>query len=406
MLWELTHGCNLKCVMCYNDRLAEPELSTSECFEILGQLAAADTLRLTLSGGEILTRPDFFEIACEARRLGFALDLKTNGVLVSARAADKIAALSPVRWTSAFLAQPLGRSPSLPGSGAHCLPCCAWPALKGSRGAGQAQHAPDERERRRSSGMLDLAESLGVEYEQVLKISPSDGGAAQGAERQLSQAEMTAALVADGAPFAQRTVAPGARTCAVGLSSCLISPYGIVYPCVELRIPAGDLRRQSFAAIWREARIFRELRDGHIVSNLAECRECALLPHCEGRCAGISWKETGDPFRGHTLACLHARARFEQQYPGTPAPHTPFIARQREAARQLGHGERGGEKMISTSQNQTLSDVCQPWEEPQIILERLLLVSAQQGPTGGPPQPGFLGPLGTSGNQGICGLPQ
>ena len=62
--------------------------------------------------------------------------------------------------------------------------------------------------------------------------------------------------------------------------------------------------------------------------------------------------------------------------------------------------------MISTTQNQTLSDARQPWEEPQIILERLLLVSAQQGPTGGPPQPGFLGPLGTSGNQGICGLPQ
>jgi hypothetical protein len=47
-------------------------------------------------------------------------------------------------------------------------------------------------------------------------------------------------------------------------------------------------------------------------------------------------------------------------------------------------------------------DQRQPWEEPQIILERSLLVSAQEGPTGGPPQPGFIGPLGTSGNSGGC----
>ena len=342
VLWELTHGCNLKCVMCYNDRLAEPELSTSECFEILGQLAAADTLRLTLSGGEILTRPDFFEIACEARRLGFALDLKTNGVLVSARAADKIAALSPVQVDISLLGATARTFAELAGVSDALPPVLRVAQLLKDRGVRVKLNTLLMKGNvAEISGMLDLAESLGVEYEQVLKISPSDGGAARGAERQLSQAEMTAALVADGAPFAQRTVAPGARTCAVGLSSCLISPYGIVYPCVELRIPAGDLRRQSFSAIWREARIFRELRDGHIVSNLAECRECALLPHCEGRCAGISWKETGDPFRGHTLACLHARARFEQQYPGTPAPHTPFIARQREAARSwaMGNGE-------------------------------------------------------------------
>jgi hypothetical protein len=50
----------------------------------------------------------------------------------------------------------------------------------------------------------------------------------------------------------------------------------------------------------------------------------------------------------------------------------------------------------------TTGDPRRPWEEPQIVLERLLLVSAQEGPQGGPPQPGFIGPLGTSGNTGNC----
>ncbi len=49
------------------------------------------------------------------------------------------------------------------------------------------------------------------------------------------------------------------------------------------------------------------------------------------------------------------------------------------------------------------------WEEPRIVLERSLLVSAQEGDPGAPPIPGapsgpsgFMGPLGTSGGSGLC----
>ena len=59
-------------------------------------------------------------------------------------------------------------------------------------------------------------------------------------------------------------------------------------------------------------------------------------------------------------------------------------------------------KLTPTAVN---SDLRQPWEEPHIVLERSLLVSAQEGPAGGPPQPGFIGPLCTSGNSGNCGYP-
>jgi len=50
------------------------------------------------------------------------------------------------------------------------------------------------------------------------------------------------------------------------------------------------------------------------------------------------------------------------------------------------------------------------WEEPKVVLERSLLVSAQEGDPGAPPvapgapvgPSGFLGPLGTSGGSGSC----
>ena len=74
VLWELTHKCNLDCIMCYNVPLGQPELTTEECLDVLDQLASAGTLYLTFTGGEILSRKDFFEIARYARAIGFALE--------------------------------------------------------------------------------------------------------------------------------------------------------------------------------------------------------------------------------------------------------------------------------------------------------------------------------------------
>ena len=65
----------------------------------------------------------------------------------------------------------------------------------------------------------------------------------------------------------------------------------------------------------------------HTYANLPECRVCPINTYCEGRCSGLAWKEHGDLYGGHTLACQHAQARYAQQHPGAPIPETPLQAR-------------------------------------------------------------------------------
>lgn len=55
----------------------------------------------------------------------------------------------------------------------------------------------------------------------------------------------------------------------------------------------------------------------------------------------------------------------------------------------------------SHEQPQASDSPRKPWEPPQIVLERLLMATAQQG--GPPGSQGFIGPLGVSG--GNCGFP-
>ncbi len=329
VLWELTHTCNLKCVMCYNEPLARPELDTAECFDILAQLASAGALCLTFTGGEILTRPDFFAIAGEARRLGFALDLKTNGTLITPENAGRIAALAPLQVDLSLLGADADTFDAISGVSRTLERVLRGVRLLQEHGVRvKLNTLLMNANLSEQQAMVDLAINMGVYYEQVFKISPGDRGSIRAGQHQLTPEQMAQAVVADQTPFVPQLRSDESRTCSVGLSSCLISPYGVVYPCIELRIPAGDLRQQSFVDIWRDGSIFGQLRERHVQGNLPDCRACAIRSYCEGRCAGIAWKDHGDPYGGHTLACWQAQARYMQQHPGEPVPTTPLLERQ------------------------------------------------------------------------------
>jgi radical SAM protein with 4Fe4S-binding SPASM domain len=138
---------------------------------------------------------------------------------------------------------------------------------------------------------------------------------------------MVTVLDDDQTPFEPRLFSSASRTCQVGLASCAISPYGEVYPCLELRTSAGNVRRQKFADIWSTSPVFQDLRTRHTFANLHECQVCPINQYCEARCSGLAWKEHGNPYAGHSLACQHAQARFMQQNPGQMAPRTPLQLR-------------------------------------------------------------------------------
>ncbi len=95
--WEITYKCNLRCVHCYiTPDHTKKELSLEECQSILDQLAAESCLFIIFTGGELLTRSDFFDIAQYARKKGFAIRLFTNGTLITPEIADRIKDLRPI----------------------------------------------------------------------------------------------------------------------------------------------------------------------------------------------------------------------------------------------------------------------------------------------------------------------
>lgn len=86
--FELTARCNFNCNMCYvhlkEEQIAKigRELTNEEWLEIARQAKDAGMLYLTLTGGEVFVRPGFKELYIELSKMGFLIQIFSNGYMI------------------------------------------------------------------------------------------------------------------------------------------------------------------------------------------------------------------------------------------------------------------------------------------------------------------------------------
>lgn len=313
--WELTYRCNERCTHCYLDVRAPragigDELTTVECYRVMDELATLGVLNLTLSGGEILVRADFFEIAEHARAQRFLLRLFTNGTLVTPHVADRIAALHPYAVEISLYsatAETHERITCQPRS--FNLTQRAFHLLR-ERGVRTVLKTPLMRENVREFHALRvLADEWGARFRYGITITPKDSGDCAPLHHRLSDDDMQWLFQQALEPMSWReqTILPTQGTCNIGQNALVLGPDGMVYPCVQVRTPVGNVRMQSLKTIWEDASAWGEWR-GLTLDTLPVCRTCELVHVCV-RCHGLAWLEDGDVRAPATANCREARAR-------------------------------------------------------------------------------------------------
>jgi len=93
--YEVTLSCNLHCRFCFNDsgKLRPSELTTQEILISLEKLREDNVLDVKFTGGELICRPDWYEILKKAKELGFATSVNTNGCF-NTETAEKLVSLN------------------------------------------------------------------------------------------------------------------------------------------------------------------------------------------------------------------------------------------------------------------------------------------------------------------------
>jgi len=350
--FDLTYRCNERCVHCYLDHDDQGELTTAECLQVLDDLASSGALFLTFSGGEIFLRPDLYEILAAARSLHFDISLKTNALLVTPERAARLGELGVRRvQISVYSDIPTVHDAitKVPGSLRRTL--AAIPILL-QHGLQVKLACPLMRENLLAyRGVMALAEKLGVPYILDLTITPMmDGSSGPLAHRasvssllpvlrdarlQACKPQPTSATARPesvwplGSAVSSGIESPAYQDlpCSAGHNSCYISPYGDVFPCVQLPQAAGNLRREKFDDIWYHAPQLERLRAIR-ESQLPICSRCEIRSYCE-RCPGLALMEGGNLLGAYERAC--ALAEEKARLAGVIAPISA-LHRARDAA--------------------------------------------------------------------------
>ena len=320
-LFEVTHRCNLGCAHCYltegpvgRPKPTRQELTLDEIRPVLDQLAELGALFLTLSGGEVFMRRDFLDIVAHARARGFSVTVFTTGTLLTPDTAAALADLNPLSVeVSIYSARPEvhDRVTGIPGSHARSLR--ALRLLK-ERGVVILLKSPlMSLNSGEYHGIVELADELGAGYGfDPLLIPCRDGDTAPlklGPDREQLRTFFSDPVLAK--EFFEPVTClpqPGEEICGTGRRTCLISPYGDVFPCGVHPVPAGNLREKSFHEIWTGSPLLRELRTKTVADLRNGAKALGGL-----RCSALALIEDGDflgPFRrGEELAEIEAEVR-------------------------------------------------------------------------------------------------
>jgi radical SAM protein with 4Fe4S-binding SPASM domain len=306
---ELTHHCNFRCQHCYIPDFSAPDLlSTERIHELLDELAAMGTLYLTLTGGEMLLRRDWYEIASRARELGFSLRLFTNGSTVDEEKADLIQTLYATVEVSLYSMDPeiFERITQKKGSFAKTI-----------RGV--------ELLRKREIDVLLKIPMMVYNvtgFEKVFEYAARIGATARADARIVAkkngdlvtlqlraQPEALLPLYRSGyTPCSIPEESPdpreGGPLCAAGNRYANIASSGEVRACNILPGVAGNLREQTFREIWEGSAWLQKVRSIRR-HDLDPCNTCSKFSYC-GRCHAMAMVEDGNILGSSSSACAHA----------------------------------------------------------------------------------------------------
>jgi MoaA/NifB/PqqE/SkfB family radical SAM enzyme len=316
--FELTFRCNHLCTFCYNAPEGRREMTTPEIFETLRKISEFGVLYLTLTGGEALCHKDFFKIAGEARRLGMALRIYSNGYLLADKAmAKRVAELKPMEVEiSIHGAKPETHDALTRIKGSFEKTVQGLRNLKEAGIKVQLKCPITKLNQHELFQIRDLADELGFYMTFDAVITPKDDGnldplALRPDDDFLQKYWGEWYLDLHHGRLPPRTnhcASDGAEAnCGTGRSGFTIDPYGNILPCVAFRRPVANiLEIDSFAAVWGGSPVLKEVR------SLAVDARRKLNNHENGQyiqfCLGVAEKQVGDPLGLYPQADLNARA--------------------------------------------------------------------------------------------------
>lgn len=332
-IWEVTQACDLACVHCRAS--AQPdrdplELTTAEGKDLINQIAALKVPVFVLTGGDPIKRPDLFELIGHARKVGVRVSLTpsatpmlTKEIVVRLKEAGLARLAVSMDGASATTHDTFR---GLSGSFARTLDAVRWANEVGL--PVQINTTFSRRNIAEMEAIVELMEKLNITLWSVFFLVPTGRGKLNDLLSADEFEEVFAAIydLSKTATFDIKTteaqhyrrfllqrrvserragreaLAPSERAVdAIGRAPrglndgkgfVFISHKGEVFPSGFLPVPAGNVRHEGLAEIYRESPLFMGLRDTSKLEG--KCGACEFKEICGGS-RSRAFALTGNP---------------------------------------------------------------------------------------------------------------
>jgi radical SAM protein with 4Fe4S-binding SPASM domain len=312
---EFNRNCNFNCVYCYaeNSPATGEELTREEFRDVITQGRDLGARTMVILGGEPMLYPHLGEMVRFMRGLALEVEIFTNGANMTVDAAAELFELgvTVVLKMNTFdekLQEALSGRPGAYGQ--------IWTAFENLKGAGYP--GP---EGRLGVGTIICSRN----YEELEKlwrwlrrqgVTPyfemiTPQGRARDREELFVEPwkahDLFTRLAGIDREFGyhwspQPPIA--GMECLRHQYSCVVTPTGVIYPCVGLDISVGSVRERGLADIIRESEVLKNLRN-YRENIKGPCRRCEKFHGCYG-CRGAAYQLTGDYLASDPMCWMNA----------------------------------------------------------------------------------------------------
>lgn len=309
LAWEMTRSCPLVCLHCRASaqRRRDPsELTTAEGAALITDAAEAGTRVFVLTGGDPLARPDVHELISAVAGSGMHAGFSPS---VTPRLTSKALERAVVAGAGTVHVSLDGASPEVHdavrgvrGSFARTLE-----AIDTITGLDTRLHVGSAVARQTVDDLPYIADLLAgrVDLWSLFFLVPTGRGQLDDVLTTPEHERVFRWLATVELPFPVRTIAapPYRRVrmqlglpCGPGVNDgngfCFVSHVGDVCPSGFLQMAVGNVRDRPVSHWYREAPLFRQLRDPALLKG--KCSRCDFKEVCGGSRAR-AWAMTGDP---------------------------------------------------------------------------------------------------------------
>lgn len=322
---DLTYKCNAKCIHCYNPNSQnrekneyKNELTFEEVTRLIDGLAKIGVFKVTLSGGEVTLRNDFWDILGYCRRKGFCVEIYSNGINFDEEFIDKLLNYYVNKVSFSVYSYDANKHDNITKvNGSHKKVVDAINQLNNKGIMTEFKSVQLNSTFNDYFKTKEFGESLNCNVIMDLSLTCCIDGDKSPLKYGIPYSKLVDFALKPGTEFSiidnnfiSKKIDINTYPCGAGRSSLAVDPYGNVYPCTSFPLKLGNIRENPIEDIWNQSIVLKKWKEVKI-KDFNQCGKLEYCKYCGEICAAEAYLEKGDYLETSSNNCKKAKARME-----------------------------------------------------------------------------------------------